>query len=123
MFISKHIYLDYDDAKDIKIGEKITLVRWGNVVIDDVQPTETGIRFKGHTFLNDTDFKSTKKLTWLSKDSPLTEMVIVELDHLITEKKIEEDMNIEDIANKNSRFETLAYADPLIKNSQVGDVF
>lgn len=47
-------------------------------------------------------------------------MVIVELDHLITEKKIEEDMNIEDIANKNSRFETLAYADPLIKNSQVG---
>lgn len=71
MFISKHIYLDYDDAKDIKIGEKITLVRWGNVVIDDVQPTETGIRFKGHTFLNDTDFKSTKKLTWLSKDSPL----------------------------------------------------
>lgn len=71
-----------------------------------MQVVENGINFKGHTQLDDKDFKSTKKLTWVSKDCPLTKLNIVEFDHLITEKKVEEDMKIEDIANPQSRFDT-----------------
>lgn len=72
LFLSKNIYLDYDDAKDIKKGEKVTLTRWGNAIIDEVNANDNGISFKGHTALEDKDFKTTKKLTWLAKDSPLT---------------------------------------------------
>lgn len=71
LFLSKNIYLDYDDAKDIKKGEKVTLTRWGNAIIDEVNANDNGISFKGHTALEDKDFKTTKKLTWLAKDSPL----------------------------------------------------
>lgn len=34
---SKNVYIDFDDATNIKKGEKITLVKWGNVTIDEVK--------------------------------------------------------------------------------------
>lgn len=48
---------------------------------------------------DDKDFKSTLKFTWLSKDSPLTRVTIVEYDHLINVKKVDDDMKFEDCVN------------------------
>ena len=46
---------------------------------------------KGEYLPEDKDFKSTKKVNWLSKKSGHVEATLVEYDHLIKVKKIEED--------------------------------
>lgn len=99
-------------------------MRWGNAVIKEIKrENDVVVSMKAELLPDDKDFKQTKKLTWISKDSPLVKLVIVEIDHLIKVKKIEEDMNFEDIVNDNTWFETECYADANIKNSKEGDVF
>lgn len=66
--------------------------------------------------VEDKDYKSTKKLGWLSKESPLTPVYLVEYDHLITVKKVEDEMDFESIVNNNSKFITEAYAEANVKN-------
>lgn len=45
---------------------------------------------------------------------------LVEYDHLIKTKKVEEDVNFEDIVNSNSRFPRLCYVEPNIRTLQQG---
>eukprot|EP01017_Pseudomicrothorax_dubius_P001504 TRINITY_DN0_c5179_g1_i4.p1 TRINITY_DN0_c5179_g1~~TRINITY_DN0_c5179_g1_i4.p1 ORF type:complete len:138 (+),score=56.26 TRINITY_DN0_c5179_g1_i4:1-414(+) len=62
-------------------------------------------------------FKSTKKLTWLPNEpSMLSEVLLVEYDHLLNAKKVEEDVDFMSILNENSKQVTLAWADPAVKN-------
>lgn len=49
-------------------------------------------------------------------------MRLVEYDHLIKAKKIEEDMDFNDVLNENTKFVTEALAEPFVKNLQKGDV-
>jgi len=78
-----------------------------------------------HAELNlaDKNFKKTKKIHWIAKDESSTfEAALVELDHLITKKKIEEDDNIEDIVNKNSYIAYAAIVEGNMRNVKKGDV-
>ena len=52
---------------------------------------------------DDTDYKGTKKVTWLAVD-PATnfKVTLVELDHLITERKVDEGLKVADVVNRNS---------------------
>ena len=54
----------------------------------------------------DKDFKTTNKYTWLAKDTPSVEVDLLEYDHLIKVKTIEEDQKFEDYYNQNSKFVT-----------------
>ena len=49
-------------------------------------------------------------------------MRLIEYDHLIKAKKIEEDMDFNDVLNENTKFVTEALAEPFVKNLQKGDV-
>jgi hypothetical protein len=45
--------------------------------------------------VEDKDFKGTKKLTWIAIDEKTNfEITLVELDHLITKKKVEENEKV-----------------------------
>lgn len=46
---------------------------------------------------------------------------LVEYDHLIKTKKVEDTAKIEDIANANSRFPRLCYVEPGVRTLQTGD--
>jgi len=46
----------------------------------------------------------------------------VEYDHLIKVKKIEEDMDITQAVNENSKFTTRAVADPMVRELNIGDI-
>ena len=50
-------------------------------------------------------------------------MELVEYDHLITVKKVEDHMNFDEILNTNSKLMTKAVSDGCIKMLNVGDVF
>lgn len=122
---ANQVLIELEDAKDIKDQEKITLMKWGNVVIDSVleNPSETfnGIPVKylleGHLVLDDRDFKKTKKLTWLPAiDHKLAPVTIVEFDVLITKAKVDENDDFDALVNHHSRFETKAYGSIDVRN-------
>ncbi|CAD8144692.1 unnamed protein product [Paramecium octaurelia] len=122
LFRSSQLYLEAQDAKDIKVDEKITLMKWGNVKITDKKEVDGQILLTGENLPDDKDFKTTNKYTWLAKDTPIVNVDLVEYDHLIKVKTIEEHHKFEDYYNTNSKYVTEAFADAGIKTLQVGSV-
>ena len=55
------------------------------------------------------------------KEGLYTKAVIREYGHLITVKKLEDNMKIEDIVNNNSKFETVVYIEKIIEEAKKGD--
>jgi len=91
------------DAEAIEVGEKITLMKWGNVNITKKESDGDVLHLTGVYDDADKDFKGTKKIGWLISDPDHTlEIDLAEMDHLITKEKIEEADEIENIVNQNS---------------------
>ena len=72
MIYSKELWIEKDDAKSIAEGEKVTLMKWGNVTISKKEETEQSIVLTGKIDRNDKDFKKTKKITWISSNEATT---------------------------------------------------
>lgn len=69
LFKSNKVIIDFDDAENIKEGEKITLMKWGNILIKSKTVAENGgWNFEAEFLPEDKDWKSTKKITWLAAD-------------------------------------------------------
>jgi len=72
VFQSNKLYLESDDVKNIKEGEKVTLMKYGNIMIEKITPsTSGGYDIKAKTMLDDKDYKTTQKLTWLIADEKI----------------------------------------------------
>lgn len=93
-------------------------MNWGNVIIEKVNPTADGLfELEGKLNLDDTDYKKTKKLAWLTAEPEhLQEITMIELGHLINTPKVEADVDIASIFNPNSKVTYQAYAEKSIKN-------
>jgi glutamyl-tRNA synthetase len=77
----------------------------------------------GNLDLEDTDFKKAKIVTWINADDATTvEVNLVEFDHLITKKKIEENDDVTQLVNTNSRIEYTAIAEGCMRHLQKGDI-
>lgn len=117
------IWIEGDDAKEIKEGEKITLMKWGNCTISKKTEESGKITLYGNLNLEDQDFKGTKKLTWLTNDpQTMSEIQVIEYAHLIDKQKIDENDKVEDLVNKNSKLASVAYAEGSVKSLQKGDI-
>lgn len=66
-FRTNELYLEYEDASTLQVGEKITLMKWGNAVIASIEEQGDALLLKANLLEDDKDFKSTKKLNWLPK--------------------------------------------------------
>ncbi len=55
------------------------------------------------------------------KEGLYTKAVVREYGHLITVKKLEDNMKIEDVVNNNSKFETIVYIEKIIEEAKKGD--
>lgn len=98
-------------------------MKWGNVTITKKEQDGDNIALYGKIDINDKDFKKTKKITWVAADADTTvEVQLVEFDHIITKKKIEEKDDVKDLVNKNSRIEYTAIAEGSLRNVQKGTV-
>lgn len=122
LFKKNQVYIDFDDAENIKEGEKITLMKWGNIMIKSKTLREDGSYvFEAEELPTDEDYKSTQKITWLAADDQLLAKVnIVEYDHLIDVPKIEENEKMEDHVTKQSKIITQVWADPAVKQLPLG---
>lgn len=104
VYHSKELLIEREDAELISDGEKITLMKWGNCHIISKTGEGDNLVLTGKIDEGDKDFKKTKKLTWLSGNASSTvKVTLVEYDHLITKKKIEENEVIADFVNPNSK--------------------
>eukprot|EP00922_Rhytidocystis_sp_ex-Travisia-forbesii_P010999 GHVS01016120.1.p1 GENE.GHVS01016120.1~~GHVS01016120.1.p1 ORF type:complete len:604 (+),score=99.36 GHVS01016120.1:83-1894(+) len=134
-YFSKRVFLELDDAQMCVNGEEVTLMRWGNAVIDEIVRDE-GDKIqllKGHLNLEG-DFKKTKKkLHWLADmetcdlaavHKRLTKCVLREYDHLIVPDKIDKDDNrpISEFVNPTTQYDTLALADAAVADLPHGTV-
>lgn len=62
------VLIDYIDAVCMKEGEQLTLLRWGNVTVQRVEKDAAGkvVALQAEYNPDSTDFKKTKKYTWLA---------------------------------------------------------
>lgn len=97
--------IEEEDAKTVEVGEKVTLMKWGNVTISKKNVGADGkIVLEGAVDLEDKDMKKTKKLTWIAIDKNTNvEVNLVELGHLITAPKIENKFNCKDPKHKRDQ--------------------
>ena len=117
------VYIDLTDANDLTDGEEITLMQWGNVIIDTVQKNKEGsvVGLVGRLHLEG-DFKLTKKkLHWLPKTNDLVPVEMQYFDYLITKPKIEESDIVEDLINTDSKWSISGLGAPEIAQLGVGD--
>ena len=117
------LVIEKEDASLLKEGQKLTLYKWGNSIVQKIEKDGDKIT-SIHVKLTpeDKDFKKTTICHWVPmKESLYTKAVIREYGHLITVKKFEDNMKIEDVVNNNSKFETLVYVEKIIDEAKKGD--
>ena len=117
------LVIEKEDANLLKEGQKLTLYKWGNSIVEKIEKDGDKI-VAIHVKLTpeDKDFKKTTICHWVPmKEGLYTKAVIREYGHLITVKKIKENMKIEDVVNNNSKFETIVYIEKVIDEAKKGD--
>ena len=112
------MYLEYEDAVTLKEGEKITLMKWGNVLINKIETQGDSLTLTANLLEDDKDYKSTKKINWLPKCDLLVTVHLNEYDHLLKVDKVDDNTDFDSALNEKTKFTTEAYADPGVKNLQ-----
>ncbi|XP_024390713.1 glutamate--tRNA ligase, cytoplasmic [Physcomitrium patens] len=121
---TKKIWLDHADANAVSKGEEVTLMDWGNCFIRIVERDQYGLvtRLQGELHVEGS-VKTTKlKLTWLPETSELVPLTLVDLDHLIVKKKLEENDDFVSVLNPVTRIESAAVGDSNMRNLQRGEI-
>ncbi|KAJ7298321.1 hypothetical protein O6H91_Y004100 [Diphasiastrum complanatum] len=120
---TKKIWLDKADALSISEGEEVTLMDWGNAIIEKVEKDEKGVTFLTGFLHLEGSVKTTKlKLTWLPETEELVNLSLVELDLLITKKKLEENDDLVSFLNPVTRLEIPAVGDSNMRNLKRGEI-
>ncbi|EJT50244.1 glutamate-tRNA ligase [Trichosporon asahii var. asahii CBS 2479] len=127
LVLSSHLIMEQADAKSFGDNEEITAMDWGNVIVTEKKVDAAGdvesLKVKLHL---EGDFKKTsKKVTWLSaptKEHPLTPVVLIEYDYLITKKKLEEDDNLTDVINPKTEYRVNALASAEVAQLKKWDI-
>ena len=118
----ENLWVEKGDASEVEVGEKITLLKWGNAIVTKKEETNGELFLHADLLPDEKDFKKTKKFTWITACPKTTfEVTLVELDHLITKKKVEENESVQDIVNRNSYISYTAIAEGNMKFLKKGD--
>jgi glutamyl-tRNA synthetase len=124
---SSTLILDQADAKDLKPGEEVTLMTWGNAIVGEV-PTGLGAGAPVTALSAELhlagDVKTTeKKLTWLSTaGQELVPAELWEFDFLITKDKLGDDDEPEDFLNPTTSKMDDAVCDAGVGEYKAGDI-
>lgn len=123
VYYSSKLLLEQSDAANIKDGEEVTFMDWGNIIVTKVHKNADGVVTSLDAKLHlEGDFKKTeKKVTWLAAEKKV-DVELVDFDHLITKDKLDEGDNFEDFITPETRFVTEAIADYNVKDMKKGDI-
>ena len=119
------MWLEQVDAQLLEEGTQVTLMAWGNVIVDKVHRAAadgpvTAVDARLHL---EGDFKKTKlKLTWLADTPDLPLLDLQHFGHLITKRKLEEEDVLEEFVNRDSKTCTPALGDVSLRDTPRGEV-
>lgn len=84
------ILIERDDANQVKAGEEVTLMDWGNAIFKTLHRDDSGqvIAIDAELHLEGSVKNTSKKLTWLDKAADNVEIVIKDYGNLITVPKV-----------------------------------
>ncbi|XP_077096243.1 bifunctional glutamate/proline--tRNA ligase [Siphateles boraxobius] len=120
------VFIEGADAETFTEGETVTFINWGNIIITKIHRDSSGAisSLDGRLNLENTDYKKTTKITWLTESSraPLLPTVCVHYQHLITKPVLGKDDDFKDYINKNSKVEEKMIGDPCLKDLKKGDI-
>jgi len=88
---TKQVVIDKADVETINEGQEVTLVDWGNIIVDKIGSDQV----KAKLNLSNTNFKKTAKVTWISAMKDTVPCSLIELDHLLSKKELEDGDEIE----------------------------
>ena len=72
--------------------------------------------------LENTDFKKTTKVTWLSQSAKTTPAVAVKFENIISKPILEKDDDFKNFINKDTRKTESLICDPQLANCKEGDI-
>lgn len=101
------LLLEPEDCATLKVGEEVTLLRWGNFFIERIVVDENGVvtAIDARHDPTATNFSKTKKFTWLAHSTDVVPCLLVEFDHLISKAKIGDDEDFKDFVNPKTKAE------------------
>jgi len=125
---SSSFLLEQADVNDVKVGEEVTLVNVGNVIIADKSLSGSYVGSMKVDLNLHGSVKGTRcKFSWIGVDAQNDEftpiaVVLVELSYLISVPKLEEDMIFENVVREHGETwkETLAYGEPALRHVRRG---
>ncbi|CAM8888654.1 unnamed protein product [Rhodiola kirilowii] len=121
---TRRIWIDFSDANSISEDEEITLMDWGNAIVNKIVRNNDGnvTELVGVLHIQGS-VKTTKlKLTWLPDTNELVDLLLVEFDYLITKKKLEEGEDFVDVINPTTKREITAIGDSNMRNLKRGEI-
>lgn len=115
--------IEREDAKSLVEGQKLTLYKWGNSLVQKIEKKEDQIVSVTIKLTpEDKNFKHTTIVHWVPmKNKLFTKVILREFDHLITVKKMEDNQKPEDVLNPKTMYETVVYAESVIEQIPQGD--
>eukprot|EP01027_Heterolobosea_sp_BB2_P027329 GEZU01042660.1.p2 GENE.GEZU01042660.1~~GEZU01042660.1.p2 ORF type:complete len:732 (-),score=325.35 GEZU01042660.1:227-2395(-) len=121
--LSNTILLEREDADLIKENEEVTLMDWGNAIVQKLNKDADGkiTSLEGVLHLEGSVKDTEKKLTWLAASDDLLPVTLVDYGYLITKAKLEPEDKFEDYINPNSKFEVDVLGDRNLASLKKGD--
>lgn len=123
---STRILLDQADAATFSPNEEITLMKWGNAVVERIDrhgDTVVGLELRLHL---EGDFRKTdKKVTWLAVADAENQLVGAQLwtfDHLLNKDALSKKDDLQDCLTKESAVSIEAVCDAVLAESKEGDI-
>ena len=121
---SNRIFIDQADVATFAQDEKIALMGWTNAYVQGLDSSSSPISKLQLKLIEDKaeeDWKTTKKITWLSSnEGNYVEAELWDFGYLITKDTLEPEDNLDDFLNPNSATMTEALVDANIKDLKAG---
>lgn len=121
VILSKKIIVDGFDADTFDVNEVVTFMDWGNFKI---LARDGSGNLTAEYLPDNTDFKKTKKVTWLADTSDLVPLKVSKYSHLLTKDQLEKDemKQIKDFVNFDSEKVEYLVGDINMRLLQTGDL-
>uniref|UniRef100_A0AAF5PX60 Glutamate--tRNA ligase n=4 Tax=Wuchereria bancrofti TaxID=6293 RepID=A0AAF5PX60_WUCBA len=123
VWYSKKMLVEEADAREMKIGDSVTFINWGNIKICDILKDDDRItEIRAKLDLDNKDYKKTLKVTWIAdtKMGPQIPVKIVEYSHIISKPVIGKDEDWKQFVNYDSAKYVDFTGEPAMKEIRKG---
>ncbi|KJH51641.1 glutamine--tRNA ligase [Dictyocaulus viviparus] len=124
---SSKLLLEQADALEIKSGDTVTFVNWGNIKIISVERSQDVVT-QIHAVLDlaDQDFRKTMKVTWIAETgssvASCIPVIAAQYDHIISKAVVGKDEDWQNFINYKSVQFIRMLGEPALRNVRKGDI-